>query len=237
MRTLVFPRVLDSAAHNLAHGRPGVGLFEIGNTYRPSDGDVPDQPLHLAAVLVGDGAGFFELKGRLETVYRALGVELAVEATSQPFLHPGRAALVEPEGFIGELDPMVARDLGLDVPAAVLELPLEPLFDRVVDVPIYRDVVSFPPVRQDIAVVVERNVPAGDLVAEVRRAGGELLGDVQVFDVYEGQQLGENRKSVALHLVFQASDRTLTNAEADAQRDCHRQGAWPRASAPSYAAE
>ncbi len=219
MRTLVFPRVLDSAAHNLAHGRPGVGLFEIGNTYRPSDGEVPDQPLHLAAVLVGDGAGFFELKGRLETVYRALGVELAVEATSQPFLHPGRAALVEREGFIGELDPMVARDLGLDAPATVLELPLEPLFDRVVDVPVYRDVVSFPPVRQDIAVVVERNVPAGDLVAEVRRAGGELLGDVQVFDVYEGQQLGENRKSVALHLVFQASDRTLTNAEADAQRD------------------
>jgi phenylalanyl-tRNA synthetase beta chain len=219
MRTLVFPRLLDSAARNLAHGRQGVGLFEIGNTYRPSDGEVPDQPLHLAAVLVGEGAGFLELKGRLETVCRALGVELAVEAAAEPFLHPGRAARIEPEGFIGELHPEVARDLGLDVPVAVLELPLRPLFDRVVDVPTYRDVVSFPPVRQDIAVVVERDVPAGDLVAEARTAGGELLTGVQVFDVYEGEQLGEDRKSVALHLVFQATDRTLTNAEADAARD------------------
>jgi phenylalanyl-tRNA synthetase beta chain len=170
-------------------------------------------------VLVGEGAGFFELKGRLETVYRALGLELTVEAAQQPFLHPGRAARIDPEGFVGELDPMVARELGLEVTVAVVELPLEPLFERVVDVPAYRDVVGFPPVRQDIAVVVERGLPAGDLVAEARRAGGELLAHAEVFDVYEGEQLGGGKKSVALHLVFQAADRTLTNAEADAGRD------------------
>jgi phenylalanyl-tRNA synthetase beta chain len=84
---------------------------------------------------------------------------------------------------------------------------------------LYRDVISFPPLRQDIAVVVAEDVPAGRIVAVVREAAGAELAAVEVFDVYRGPQVGEGRKSLALHLVFQAADRTLTDAEADALRE------------------
>ena len=102
----------------------------------------------------------------------------------------------------------------------MVELPLEPLFERVVDVPVYRDVVSFPPVRQDIAVVVERDVPGRrprcrGPPSRRRAAGRRPRCSTSTRD----EQLGREPKSVALHLVFQAADRTLTNAEADAERD------------------
>ena len=87
------------------------------------------------------------------------------------------------------------------------------------EVPVYRDVLTFPPVRQDIAVVVDAGTPAGEVVAHVRDSGGDLLATCRVFDVYEGPQVGEGRKSLAIHLVFQAPDRTLTDEEADAARE------------------
>jgi phenylalanyl-tRNA synthetase beta chain len=83
---------------------------------------------------------------------------------------------------------------------------------------LYRDVTSFPPLRQDIAVIVDEDVPAGRVVEVVRSSGGAELAGVDVFDVYRGPPVPEGRKSVALHLVFQSSDRTLTDAEGDAAR-------------------
>ena len=82
----------------------------------------------------------------------------------------------------------------------------------------YRDVTSFPPLRQDIAVAVDESVAAAEVVAAAREAGGPELVGAEVFDVYRGPQVGEGRKSMALHLVFQATDRTLTDAEGDAAR-------------------
>jgi phenylalanyl-tRNA synthetase beta chain len=101
----------------------------------------------------------------------------------------------------------------------VFELGLEGLRGRPPEQVRYRDVTSFPPVRQDIAVVVGEDVPAGRVVGIVRAAAGPVLASVEVFDVYRGPQVGEGRKSLALHLVFQAPDRTLTDAEADAVRE------------------
>ena len=83
---------------------------------------------------------------------------------------------------------------------------------------LYRDVITFPAVRQDIAVIVDESVAAAELLAVIRDAGGELLAGAEVFDVYRGAQVGEGRQSVAVHLAFQAPDRTLTDADADAAR-------------------
>jgi len=136
----------------------------------------------------------------------------------EPFLHPGRAAAVG-DGFVGELHPLVAEAFELEPGVAVFEVGLDGLRGRPPEEVLYRDVTSFPPLRQDIAVVVSEDVPAGRVVEVVRSAGGEALARVEVFDVYRGPQVGEGRKSLALHLVFQASDRTLTDAEADAVRE------------------
>jgi phenylalanyl-tRNA synthetase beta chain len=138
--------------------------------------------------------------------------------TDEPFLHPGRAAAVA-DGFVGELHPLVAEAFGLEGVVAVFELGLDGLRGRPPEEVLYRDVISFPPLRQDIAVVVAEDVPAGRVVGVVREAAGAELATVEVFDVYRGPQVGEGRKSLALHLVFQAADRTLTDAEADALRE------------------
>ncbi len=219
MRTLVFPSLLQSVHRNLAAGAPGVALFEIAGVYLPSDAELPDEPLHLSAVMAGPGAGFLELKGALEVLLRVLRVPIDVRPAAEPFLHPGRSARAGELGFLGELHPLVAEAFDVDTGVVVMELDLGALLARVPAAPQYRDVVSFPPVRQDIAVIVADDVPAGDVVEAAREAGGEVLTAVDVFDVYTGPQVGERRKSLALHLTFQAPDRTLTDAEADAMRD------------------
>ena len=218
MRTLVFPGLLHSARRNLAMSQPRVDLFEIGHVFLRGGGKLPDQPARVAGVMAGAGAGFFAAKGVVETLVEAAHIDLPeFSPADEPFLHPGRAAAVA-DGFVGELHPLVAEAFGLEGVVAVFELGLEGLQGPPPEQVLYRDVISFPPLRQDIAVVVAEDVPAGTIVAVVREAAGAELAAVEVFDVYRGPQVGEGRKSLALHLVFQAADRTLTDAEADALR-------------------
>jgi phenylalanyl-tRNA synthetase beta chain len=170
----------------------------------------------------GEPADFFALKGTLEGLAGQLGVELSVEPAEEPFLHPGRSARVDvagqPAGWIGELHPLVCRawDLesaaGFEVDLAVL-LSASPAGEES-----FEDVTTFPAVYQDLAVVVPTEVAAAQLRATVLAAGGELLHAAEVFDLYEGEQLGEGKKSLALRLEFRASDRTLTDEEVVAQR-------------------
>jgi phenylalanyl-tRNA synthetase beta chain len=219
MRTLVFPGLLVSVRRNLAMSAPRVALFEIGHVFLRGDGQLPEQPWRVAGVLAGEAAGFFAAKGVVEALFDAARVEVpAAEPVDEPFLHPGRAARVG-DGFVGELHPLVAGAFELEPGVAVFELGLDGLRGRPPEEVLYRDVTSFPPLRQDIAVVVAEDVPAGRVVEVVRSAGGRALARAEVFDVYRGPQVGEGRKSLALHLVFQAPDRTLTDAEADAVRE------------------
>jgi phenylalanyl-tRNA synthetase beta chain len=219
MRTLIFPGLLHSARRNLAMSAPHVALFEIGHVFLRSDGPLPDQPARVSGVLAGEGAGFFAAKGIVEALFAAARVEAPeYRPVDEPFLHPGRAAAVG-DGFVGELHPLVAEAFELEPGVAVFEVGLDGLRGRPPEEVLYRDVTSFPPLRQDIAVVVSEEVPAGRVVEVVRSAGGEALAQVEVFDVYRGPQVGEGRKSLAVHLVFQAPDRTLTDAEADAVRE------------------
>jgi phenylalanyl-tRNA synthetase beta chain len=218
MRTLVFPGLLHSARTNLAMGQPSVAMFEVGHVFLRSAEPLPDQPAHVAGVLAGEGAGFFEAKGVVEALLEGVRVENAgFGPADERFLHPGRSATVL-DGFVGELHPEVAEAYGLEGTVAVFELGLDGLRGPAREQVLYRDVTSFPPLRQDIAVVVGEDVPAGRVVEVVRASGGAELAAVEVFDVYRGPPVPEGRKSVALHLVFQSSGRTLTDAEGDAAR-------------------
>ncbi|HEY6550147.1 MAG TPA: phenylalanine--tRNA ligase subunit beta [Solirubrobacterales bacterium] len=170
----------------------------------------------------GEPADFFALKGTLEGLTGELGVELSVEPTEEPFLHPGRSARVglagEPAGWIGELNPLVCR--AWDVEAAVaFEVDLAALLAASpAGEETFEDVTTFPAVYQDLAVVLPTEVAAAELRETVLRGGGELLHAAEVFDLYEGEQLGESKKSLALRLEFRAADRTLTDEEVVAQR-------------------
>jgi phenylalanyl-tRNA synthetase beta chain len=149
----------------------------------------------------------------LETLYSALGLELRVVRGSHPLLHPGKAAETE-GGWLGELHPTL-----LEGAWGAFELDLETLFAGVPERVVYEDVITFPAVLQDIAVAVDEDVEVGSLVAAAREAAGELLREARVFDVYRGDQVGEGRKSVAIHLSFQSPERTLTDEEATEARE------------------
>jgi phenylalanyl-tRNA synthetase beta chain len=181
-------------------------------------------------------ADFYAAKGYVEALLSVAGLELVVEpAGDLPFLHPGRAgrafaaagpvgegsdddAGIVEVGWIGELHPLVAREWDLDR-AAAFELDadlLAELTDGVLAT--YEDVTSFPAVLQDLAVVAPSDVSAAAVEATVAGAGGELLVSTGVFDVYEGEQVGEGKRSLALRLEFRAADRTLTEEEVVERR-------------------
>jgi phenylalanyl-tRNA synthetase beta chain len=169
-----------------------------------------------------EAADFFALKGVLEGLSGQLGAPLAFERAEEPFLHPGRAARVlvagEPAGWIGEVHPLVCRAWDLEA-AVAFEAGLAQIVAAAsAGEETYEDVTTFPAVNQDIAVVVPAEVAAAELREAVLAGGGELLRAAEVFDLFEGEQLGEGRKSLALRLRFQAEDRTLTDEEVAERR-------------------
>jgi phenylalanyl-tRNA synthetase beta chain len=167
-------------------------------------------------------ADFYALKGALEGMAQQLGAPVEVVPGEQPFLHPGRSGrvLVEGEdaGWIGEVHPLICRTWDLES-AAGFEVDLAPLVAASsLGDEIYEDVISYPAVHQDVAVVVDEGVPAAQVRTAVLEGGGELLRSAEVFDLYRGEQLGEGRKSLALRLTFRAADRTLTDEEVAERR-------------------
>ena len=170
----------------------------------------------------GEPADFFALKGVLEALASALGAPLAFEPKGEPFLHPGRSARVEvageAAGWIGEVHPLVCRHWDIEA-ASGFEVDLAALVGAAsAGEEVYEDVTSFPAVYQDLAVVLPADAPSAAVRGAVLEAGGELLRSAEVFDLYEGEQLGEGRKSLALRLEFRAPDRTLTDDEVGGLR-------------------
>jgi phenylalanyl-tRNA synthetase beta chain len=171
----------------------------------------------------GEPADFFALKAVLEAVGAQLGAELSFDPAPEPFLHPGRAAAVEvagtAAGWIGELHPLVCREWDIDA-AVAFEIDTAPLLAAATaGEETYEDVTTFPAAYQDLAVVVPARVPATEIRAAVLAGGGELLRAAEVFDLFEGEQLGEGKKSLALGLEFRAPDRTLTDEEVGGLRE------------------
>ncbi len=238
LRTTLLGSLLDVARRNRARGAHTIRLFEAGAVYLPGDGPLPAEPYHVAALLSGPvrpatwreaappEADFFAAKGVLAGLLDALRIQWAVESAPQPqpFLHPGRAGVVtaagELVGWIGQIHPQVAAGWDWSDPLTAFELDLDAVAALVHGRAghQYRDLTSFPEVREDLAVIVAQSVSAAEVLAVAREAGAPLLSAVDVFDVYRGQPVEEGNVSLALRLTFRADDRTLTDEEVAAQR-------------------
>jgi phenylalanyl-tRNA synthetase beta chain len=219
LRPSILGSLLDAAALNTARGMPEPALFESGTVYRGAD-HLADEH-HALGVLVT--ADVFAAKGLLEAVLNTLRVDWQVELVRFPFLHPGRSAAVisggERLGFVGEVHPLVARAWEIERTLAAFAIDMGKVAAAAPAVTTYADLTSFPALRQDLAVVVASDVPAARVLELVRGAGGELLAATSVFDVYTGDQVGEGRVSLALHLEFRAPDRTLTDEDVAPVRE------------------
>jgi phenylalanyl-tRNA synthetase beta chain len=192
------------------------------------------EPQCLAALAVGPlapaswgsearPADFFAIKGILEALAGQLGAAVELEAHAQPFLHPGRSAKVVvgglEAGWLGEVHPLVCREWDIESAAGfqvgLAELVAASPFGREA----YEDVTTYPASYQDLAIVVDDDVPAARVRQVIMEGGGDLLRGAHVFDLYRGEQVGEGRKSLAFRLEFRAPDRTLTDAEVAERRE------------------
>lgn len=198
-------------------------VFELQRVYLPREGDLPEERSMLVASAMADKAGeqlFREIKGALDTIcdHYHVSYELKREDLAGQF-HPGRAASIWMDGTrvgtIGELHPLTHQAFGIDRHVAVLELdlPVIELFLKLT--PSYKESPEFPAVYRDIAMLVDENVEYAELEQSMQSAS-EMLNEIELFDLYRGKQIPQGKKSLAVHLRFQA-DRTLTSEEVDAE--------------------
>lgn len=210
LRTTLLPGLLDAAQTSLDAGADRVALFELARVYLPSGEPLPEERWRVAGIVDG---GLPRAKGAVEALYAALKRTPEVRRGAHPLLHPGKTAELD-AGVVGEVHPGIAAG-GF----GAFELDLEQLFGPVEERVVYEDVITFPALLQDIAVAVAEEVEAGELVAAAHEAAGPELRTARVFDVYRGEQVGEGRKSVAIRLVFQSPERTLSDEDAAAIRE------------------
>ena len=205
LRTTVLHGLVGAARHNVNAGNEDVRLFEIAHVYLPRVGELPDEPWRVGGVARGD---FFLAKGVVEQVFSALKLVPRLERAPHPFMPSPACASVQ-GGWIAELDPRL-----LEGEWVAFELDLDELVALVPARVLYDDVITYPPVRQDLAFSVPEEVPAGELVAAARDAAGPELREMRAFDVYRGEQVEAGRKSIAFSLSFQSPERTLADEDA-----------------------
>jgi phenylalanyl-tRNA synthetase beta chain len=162
---------------------------------------------------------YFLVKGLLDRLCAALHCSLDYTPAQEPFLHPGRSAVARDAegnevGWLGELHPMIVQTYELRPPAVAAELDVARLLAATRPVA-FKDLLAYPIVEQDVALVLDSVIPAARVIETLKQAGGDLLEDISVFDVYEGTQIGAGQKSLALRLNFRAPDRTLSDAEVN----------------------
>ncbi|MBL7649432.1 MAG: phenylalanine--tRNA ligase subunit beta [Candidatus Hydrogenedentes bacterium] len=229
MRSSLLQAHLGNAARNLNYGVTSIAGFEIGPVYVPADGDaLPSQARRVGIVLAGNAAAadwsqkarpadFYDLKGLVEAVLAEFGVSAKFEETDFPTFQKGqRAAIVANKktiGYLGKAASAVVRAFDTEGSIYLAELDLDVLLGSRPAASQFAPVPTFPPSVRDLAVVVDAAVPAGGLRDMASQSGGNLLRAVEIFDIFTGPQVGEGKKSVALNLVFQSNERTLTDQD------------------------
>ncbi|HAR4713918.1 TPA: phenylalanine--tRNA ligase subunit beta [Staphylococcus aureus] len=226
LRQSLLPHLIEAASYNVARKNKDVKLFEIGNVFFANgEGELPDQVEYLSGILTGDyvvnqwqgkkeTVDFYLAKGVVDRVAEKLNLEFSYRRADIDGLHPGRTAEILLEnkvvGFIGELHPTLAADNDLKR-TYVFELNFDALMAVSVGYINYQPIPIFPGMSRDIALEVNQNIPAADLLSTIHAHGGNILKDTLVFDVYQGEHLEKGKKSIAIRLNYLDTEETLTD--------------------------
>ena len=221
MRTTTLPSVLEVLARNWNFRNKAVRIYEFAKVYKKRPDGMADEPKILTLGAYGGGMDFYTLKGTVEELCDALrisGVEY-VPVRDDPSYHPGRCAAVyaggEYLGRFGQVHPLVAKNYGVSEELYAAELDFPAMFAHRTTELYYAPLPRFPAVMRDISLVCDDALTAGELEKCIRRAGGEYLESVEVFDVYKGANIPEGKKSISFALALRAGDQTLTDDHAD----------------------
>ena len=223
MRTTALPSMMEVLARNNNFKNENVRLFEIAKIYLPSENanELPDEQYVLTLGMYG-AADFYVLKGVCENLCKMAGIERVSyrSCTENASYHPGRCAKILTEdgvelGILGQAHPLMAENYDMSQPVFVAEIAFDTLFAKAKTEKAYRPLPKYPATTRDFSFVCDEEIEVGAIESVMEKAGGKLVEDVSLFDIYRGPQVGENKKSVSLRVTLRAADRTLTVEEAD----------------------
>ncbi|WP_419881877.1 phenylalanine--tRNA ligase subunit beta [Peribacillus sp. B-H-3] len=230
LRLSIVPQLLEVLKYNSARQNDSLALYEIGSVFLKKEGeDLPEEREHLAGAITGlwesnpwqgekKPADFYVAKGILETAFAALGLEgqISFKQAEIADMHPGRTAQVllneEVIGFVGQVHPTLQKELDLKE-TYVFELSFKALAEASGTPVSYSMIPRFPSITRDIALVCDSETAAGDIQQAIAKAGGKLLKEVNVFDLYEGERMEPGKKSLAYSLKYFDPERTLTDED------------------------
>ncbi|WP_432724343.1 phenylalanine--tRNA ligase subunit beta [Staphylococcus equorum] len=231
LRQSLIPHLIDAVSYNVARKNNNVRLYELGRVFfGNSESELPDEVEYLSGILTGDytvnawqgkkeEVDFFVVKGIVDRIAEKLDIQFDYESGEIDGLHPGRTAMVKLKdeiiGFVGELHPQVEKENDLKR-TYVFELNYEKLMAVSVGYINYQPIPRFPGVSRDIALVINRTIPSAKLVKVIENHGGEILQKAEVFDVYEGEHIAEDEKSIAIRLAYLDTQQTLTDDKVNA---------------------
>lgn len=222
MRASALPSMMETLARNYSYRNLSASLFELATEYIPVDGqELPDEKTKIMIGIYGGGSDFYKLKGIVEALLSVSGIsDYDVEAVNDnPSYHPGRTAKITKDGktlaVFGEIHPIVRDNYSIGDRVYTAELDFEEMLKLRKTEIIYKSLPKFPATSRDLAFVCDRDIPVLKLHRLIEKAAGKILEKVTLFDVYQGEQIAADKKSVAFSLKLRAADRTLTDEEAD----------------------
>jgi phenylalanyl-tRNA synthetase beta chain len=230
LRRNLLNSILNVVVHN-ERTAESLAVFEVGPVFLPSTEMLPSEPRRLALAMCGlrnpsawdvkqgEMVDFFDLKGVVEALMAALHIPVLYEPASEPSFHPGKCARIRSGekmlGVFGELHPLVQEQYELSTRVLAGEFDLEAILELAfVEKYSVEAISDFPPILEDIAVVVDEAVPAEKVESLIRQTGGKLVVAVRLFDIFRGKQLGEGKKSLAYSLTYQSDEKTLSDKDA-----------------------
>ncbi|WP_085991740.1 phenylalanine--tRNA ligase subunit beta [Oceanobacillus senegalensis] len=233
LRLSILPEMLQSISYNIARNQMDLAFFEMGSVFVSNEEGITKQPnemLRLSAALTGlwleqpwqqekKQIDFYVVKGIVEGLFGYLDIPVTFEKAKINDMHPGRTAVIKLQdktvGFIGQVHPGTAKELDLKE-TYVFDINLEEVFSNYENVPAYQDIPKYPSIARDIAFILDKDVQAGEVKQVIEEVGTPLVKRVQVFDVYEGDNIPEDKKSIAYSLLYQDPNKTLKDDEVEA---------------------
>ena len=222
MRTQLTTSMLTVLATNINKKISDGRFFEISKRFIPKSLPVTEQPDELQTMSIGiygKDEDFFTLKGIIEAIAKLFGAHTQYERSSETYLHPGRQALIKANnkeiGTFGEVHPTVAASYGITEKVYVAEIKLDVLLTIEKRKTTYKPLPKFPAVERDFAMLVDSEIPVGTIEKAISSGAGRLLEKIELFDVYQGSQIPEGKKSVAYSVWLRSADSTLTDKEIE----------------------
>ncbi|HOJ76790.1 MAG TPA: phenylalanine--tRNA ligase subunit beta [Bacillota bacterium] len=230
MRTTLVSGMLEAMAFNNRRRQNDLAFYELGRVYLPKAGaELPDEPLHLAVGLMGRREeqnwnqpaaeyDFYDLKGILESIFEKFRLPLfTLERSTLPFYHPGQSADIYVNGVkvghFGRIHPEIIKRYELNNNAYLMELNLSQLNELPISNIRFKPLPKFPAVQRDLALVIAEEITAESVINQIKEFGGELVEEVKLFDVYQGEQVAPGQRSLAFSITYRSNERTLKDQE------------------------